>query len=212
MPTPTHVDAHANAMLCPCPIVPILVIPACRLSSSSRPGRASSIQETIHGKGPGGHRRLPLSPSWLPGRALFIKLNIGIDLDNLTTRPDLISWPGLPCHAVVHTAVRGRPCGLLAPPANGYQSRRIAGGRPRPRDTASARLKTCSCRAVRYLGTAPYSTVSKYAGKEAIGSPAGKFTWVLLLQEAIQSTPLHIETQPKSVCQPASQPVTLVGR
>lgn len=48
-----------------------------------------------HGKGRGGHRRLPLSPSWLPGRALFIELNIAIDLDNLTNWPDLTSCPAL---------------------------------------------------------------------------------------------------------------------
>lgn len=85
--SPTHVDAHANAMP---------HIPGCRLSSSTT-SRASSIQETIHSKGRGGRRRLPLGPSWLPGRALFIKLNIGIDLDDLTIWPDLgCPGPALP--------------------------------------------------------------------------------------------------------------------
>lgn len=83
LPMPTHVDAHANAMLCPCPIVPIIPGLPAVVVEQARQGELDSGDD--HGKGRGGHRRLPLSPSWLPGRALFIKLNIGIDLDNLTT-------------------------------------------------------------------------------------------------------------------------------
>lgn len=148
---PPHVDAHANAMLCPCPISQGA---GCRRLLRSTTSRASSIQETIHSKGRGGRRRLPLSPSWLPGRALFIKLNIGIDLDDLTIWPDL----GCPGPALPLCIPRLRVGHVVCLPhrRTGKSSRRIAGGRPRPRDTASAsasasaRFKTCSCRAVRY--------------------------------------------------------------
>lgn len=54
----------------------------------------------------GGHRRLPLSPSWLPARTFFIKLNIGIDLNNLTT------CPTLPCRVRAYGGT-GRACGLV---------------------------------------------------------------------------------------------------
>lgn len=86
--------------------------------------------------------------------------------------------------------------------------------RSRPRKTASARLKTCSCRAVRYLDTAPYSTVRPSVPKllwRGIGS-AGQALFASPPEaiQSLQSTLLHIETRCKSVIQ-SSQSIRLVG-
>lgn len=77
--------------------------------------------------------RAPSQPILAAWSDFFIKLNIAIYLNNLTTRTAL----PCPCPAL-HATPRanggtGRTCGLLTPPANRRQGRMMTGGRPRPR-------------------------------------------------------------------------------
>lgn len=61
------------------------------------------------------------------------------------------------------------------------------------------------CRALPRYRAVQYSTQAR---RQLVLRPGSQSTWVLLLHEAMQSTPLHIETQSK----PASEPVRLEGR
>lgn len=93
-PAQAPYPCHCHAVPMPCPQGPIFQGAAAVVAEQGK----SSIQETIHGKGRGGRvgTRAPSQPILAAWSDFFIKLNIGIDLDNLTTRTAL---PCPACHA-----------------------------------------------------------------------------------------------------------------
>ena len=154
----------------------------------------SSIQETIQGKGRGGHRRLPLSPSQLPARTFFIKLNIGIDLNKPQDLSLPLLYPAMP-RAYGGTGREHVACCPTGEPVVEQEGGLQVVGHGHGHGTASARLlKTCSCRAVRYLASRHRAVQYSASARRGLALRPGTICLSLQMPSSLrvcQSTLLH---------------------